>query len=65
MWVPCVHLSPERVCTIYEERPAVCRNYLPDSVCDEMASIPTESERIQHYAMAFDVLQPSVTSTKR
>lgn len=58
MWVPCVHLGNDRKCRIYDIRPAVCRNYVPDSVCDTLASIPDEVARIRHYAEAFELGEP-------
>lgn len=47
--VACQHLGPDCLCTIYEARPAVCRGYQPDRVCQEVAGLPTLAERVARY----------------
>lgn len=47
--VPCKHLQADCLCSIYQERPLVCRNYQPDWVCGEVAPLPTLEKRIQRF----------------
>ncbi len=47
--VPCRHLADDCRCTIYADRPAVCRGYQPDWVCAEVAHLPTLALRVQRY----------------
>lgn len=47
--VPCQHLGPDHLCTIYEDRPAVCRNYEPDWICEEVAPLPTLEARVARF----------------
>ena len=47
--VACKHLGADCLCTIYDQRPAVCRNYQPDWVCLEVAQLPTLAERAERY----------------
>jgi Fe-S-cluster containining protein len=30
---PCKYLDENNRCTIYENRPDVCKNYMPDEIC--------------------------------
>jgi Fe-S-cluster containining protein len=53
--VPCVHLTPERRCGIYPERPAVCRDYAPDAVCVALQSLPPEA-RVRHFLSIYGLL---------
>ncbi|QXE89431.1 YkgJ family cysteine cluster protein [Geomonas subterranea] len=48
----CRHLSGEQRCQIYEERPAVCRGYRPDTICGLIAA-PTLQERVDKYLGLF------------
>jgi uncharacterized protein len=50
--VRCTHLGDEGLCTIYEERPAVCRGYRSDGICLEIAA-PTLAERVERYLALF------------
>lgn len=50
--VRCGHLDEAGFCTIYEERPAVCRGYRPDDVCLQIAA-PTLEERVRKYLELF------------
>ena len=52
--VPCRYLDNAGLCSIYEERPAVCRGYLPDAICLEIAA-PTLAERTGKYRALFDL----------
>ncbi len=47
--VPCVHLGSDCLCSIYETRPQVCRNYAPDWVCAEVAPLPTLTARVERF----------------
>jgi hypothetical protein len=48
----CPHLGEGERCRIYDERPAVCRNYRPDGICREIAA-PTLEERVARYLEIF------------
>jgi hypothetical protein len=55
----CPHLGPDLACTIYDRRPAVCRAYRPDELCDRIAA-PTLDERVQKYLAVFGLVPPSL-----
>jgi Fe-S-cluster containining protein len=48
----CPHLGEDYLCRIYETRPAVCRSYEPDELCERIAA-PTLSERVDRYLAIF------------
>lgn len=48
----CPHLGPDALCTAYEQRPKVCRDYAADELCDRIAA-PTLEERVQKYLAHF------------
>lgn len=48
----CPHLGPDNLCTVYDRRPAVCRSYSADEVCDQIAA-PTLEERVDNYLRLF------------
>jgi len=48
----CPHLSESLGCTIYAERPAVCRGYRPDELCAAIAAKSLE-ERVAAYLEIF------------
>ncbi|MBJ6726601.1 YkgJ family cysteine cluster protein [Geomesophilobacter sediminis] len=50
----CVHLDDGLGCRIYDERPAVCRGYRPDAICQEIAA-PTLETRVARYRELFGV----------
>ena len=50
--VRCQNLDNAGLCTIYEERPAVCRGYLSDGICIEIAA-STLAERVVNYLRLF------------
>lgn len=50
----CPHLGADNLCQVYEQRPAVCRSYQADEVCERIAA-PTLEERVQKYLALFDV----------
>ncbi len=47
--VPCRHLSAACRCTVYTERPQVCRSYQPDWVCGEVAPLPDLNRRVARF----------------
>jgi uncharacterized protein len=48
----CRHLSEAFSCSIYDERPAVCRGYRPDELC-RMIEGATLDERVARYLEIF------------
>ncbi len=48
----CPHLDVEHRCTIYQDRPAVCRGYQPDELC-QLITAPTLAERVKRYLAIF------------
>jgi Fe-S-cluster containining protein len=48
----CPHLDAEHRCTMYHDRPAVCRGYQPDELCLQVAA-PTLAERVKRYLALF------------
>jgi uncharacterized protein len=48
----CAHLDDEDLCSIYEERPAVCRGYRADRLCLVIAA-PSMAERVERYLALF------------
>ncbi|MDD2318670.1 MAG: YkgJ family cysteine cluster protein [Geobacteraceae bacterium] len=52
--VPCFHLDSDGSCSIYASRPAVCRGYSPDEICDLIAA-PTLEERVANYLRLFSL----------
>ena len=48
----CPHLGPDALCTIYETRPQVCRDYAPDEVCARIDA-PTLQGRVDNYLALF------------
>ena len=55
--VRCRHLGADNLCTQYETRPAVCRNYRPDELCERIAA-PALSERVANYMAIFGLERP-------
>lgn len=45
---PCRHLTSERLCGIYPDRPAVCRDYRPDDICVALQRLPPEA-RVRYF----------------
>lgn len=50
----CPHLGPDSLCLAYEQRPAVCRSYEADALC-ELIAAPTLEERVQKYLAYFQL----------
>ncbi len=48
----CRHLAESLSCSIYSDRPAVCRGYRPDELCLLIAA-PTLEERVANYLRLF------------
>ncbi len=61
--VRCVHLAEDGLCAVYDERPAVCRDYRPDEICARIAA-RTLAERVGNYLGLFGyVLNDTSPST--
>jgi Fe-S-cluster containining protein len=56
--VRCAHLDEQGLCAVYDERPAVCRGYRPDEIC-ELIAAPTLAERVGNYLLLFDCVRTS------
>lgn len=54
--VRCQHLTENNLCSIYDSRPAVCRTYLPDALCEELQRVPP-AERVDRYLKVFGVME--------
>ncbi len=52
--VACRHLLPSGLCSIYIERPSVCRGYRPDEICHRIAASTLE-ERVKRYRQIFSL----------
>jgi Fe-S-cluster containining protein len=48
----CMHLGSDNLCSIYSQRPDICRRYQSDDLCD-IISAPTLDERVQNYLAVF------------
>ncbi|MDD2335310.1 MAG: YkgJ family cysteine cluster protein [Geobacteraceae bacterium] len=51
---PCIYLDSNGGCSIYPDRPAVCRDYLPDEICD-LIDAPTLEQRVVNYLRIFSL----------
>jgi len=60
----CRHLADDLSCTIYTERPAVCRGYRPDEICQQIAA-PTLTERVERYRVLFSLDQPEKVCSEK
>ena len=58
MGVPCVNLGPDHRCTIYDERPQVCRDYQADELCALIAA-DTLEERAARLLALFGLAAPN------
>ena len=52
----CPHLGPDNLCRTYENRPAVCRSYEADALCEKIAA-PTLEERVAKYLAHFELTE--------
>jgi Fe-S-cluster containining protein len=50
--VRCPNLGPDLLCNVYERRPAICRSYRADWLCEAIAA-PTLEERVANYHRIF------------
>ncbi|MBJ6759675.1 YkgJ family cysteine cluster protein [Myxococcaceae bacterium JPH2] len=48
----CPHLTEDNLCSVYERRPQVCRDYEADEVCQRIEA-PTLEERVRKYLDLF------------
>ncbi|HZI09251.1 MAG TPA: YkgJ family cysteine cluster protein [Myxococcus sp.] len=48
----CPHLQEDNLCGVYEQRPAICRDYQADEVC-RLIEAPTLEERVEKYLGLF------------
>jgi uncharacterized protein len=48
----CPHLGQDNLCAVYDRRPAVCRSYEPDELCQRIEA-PTLEERVSRYLAVF------------
>ncbi|WP_434383364.1 YkgJ family cysteine cluster protein [Melittangium boletus] len=50
----CPHLGADNLCTVYDRRPQVCRDYAADEVCRRIDA-PTLEERVHKYLALFEL----------
>ncbi len=50
----CPHLQEDNLCGVYEQRPAICRDYRADEVC-RLIEAPTLEERVHKYLALFEL----------
>ncbi|WNG39899.1 YkgJ family cysteine cluster protein [Archangium minus] len=48
----CPHLTADNLCSVYDRRPQVCRDYQADAVC-RLIEAPTLEERVRKYLDLF------------
>ncbi len=48
----CPHLTEDNLCSVYEQRPSICREYKADEVC-RLIEAPTLEERVEKYLGLF------------
>lgn len=48
----CPHLTQDNLCSVYENRPDICRDYQADEVCKRIEA-PTLEERVDKYLALF------------
>ncbi len=53
--VRCPHLTTTGLCSMYDRRPPVCRNYQPDELCHAIEA-PTLQERAERYLSLFGIV---------
>lgn len=54
--VRCPHLGPDNLCRSYETRPAVCRSYAADELC-QLIEAATLEERVAKYLAYFGLTE--------
>ncbi len=50
----CPHLGEDNLCTVYERRPQVCRDYSADELCQRIDA-PTLDGRVAKYLALFEL----------
>lgn len=50
----CPHLTADNLCSVYDRRPQICRDYQADAVCEQIAA-PTLDERVARYLALFQL----------
>jgi uncharacterized protein len=50
----CPHLLENNLCSVYERRPQICRDYQADALCEQIAA-PTLDERVAKYLALFEL----------
>lgn len=66
----CPHLTAENLCSVYDRRPQICRDYRADELCERIAA-PTLEERVEKYLALFglneeaDAIRASGCRSKR
>lgn len=50
----CPHLTQDNLCSMYENRPSICRDYQADEVC-KLIEAPTLEERVDKYLALFSL----------
>jgi Fe-S-cluster containining protein len=60
----CPHLTADNLCSVYERRPQVCRDYEPDELCQRIEA-PTLEERVHKYLALFELTGEAETTRKK
>jgi Fe-S-cluster containining protein len=60
----CPHLGPDNLCTVYDRRPQVCRDYEPDEVC-RLIEAPSLEERVQKYLALFGLTEEAEATRQK
>lgn len=50
----CPHLTADHLCSVYEDRPQICRDFQADDVCKQIEA-KTLEERVAKYLALFDL----------
>jgi hypothetical protein len=50
----CPHLDIDCRCSMYDQRPDICRRYRPDEICLQVCA-PTLPERVERYRRLFSL----------
>ncbi len=56
----CPHLTADNLCSVYESRPRICRDYQADDIC-RLIEAPTLEERVRKYLALFGLTQEADT----
>jgi hypothetical protein len=52
----CPNLTEDLLCAVYQSRPAVCRSYAADALCEQIAA-PGIEERVHNYLAVFGLVE--------